>query len=73
MKTELLPVFFLSRRFRLPRPAEEDVAVLGEEVAELLLWQAGELLPLQHKSLHAVQVLVPLLHQLFSLCRIHKF
>lgn len=48
-------------------PAEEHVAVLSEKVTELFLWQTSKLLSLQHKSLHAVQVLVPLLHQLFSL------
>lgn len=58
-----------------PRPAQEDVAVLGEEVAELLLRQAGKLLALQYKSLHAIQVLVPLLHQLFRLLssKTHNF
>lgn len=50
-------------------PAEEDVAVLSEEVAKLLLREASELLPLQHESLHAVQVFVPLLHQLLGLDR----
>jgi len=48
-------------------PAEEDVAVVGVEVAELLLGQASEFLALQHEALHAVQVLVPLLHQLLRL------
>lgn len=50
-------------------PAEEDVAVLSEEVAKLLLREASELLPLQHESFHAVQVFVPLLHQLLGLDR----
>ena len=52
-----------------PPPAEEDVAVLSVEVSELLLRQAGKLLPLQHESFHTIQILIPLLHQLFSLDR----
>lgn len=48
-------------------PAQEDVAVVGVEVTELLLGKAGELLPLQDEALHAIQILVPLLHQLLRL------
>lgn len=48
-------------------PAEEDIAVLRIEVAELLLRQPCELLTLEHETLHAIQVLVPLLHQLLGL------
>lgn len=39
------------------------------EVPKFLLRQASKLLSLQHKPFHAVQVLVPLLHQLLSLER----
>lgn len=53
-------------------PAEEHIAVLSVEVPKFLLGEASKLLSLQHKSFHAVQVLVPLLHQLFSLERSDK-
>lgn len=48
-------------------PAEKDVAILGVEVAKFLFRQPGELLALQHKAFHAVQIFIPFFHQLLCL------
>lgn len=48
-------------------PAEEDIAVLCVEVAKLLFRQSSELPAFQHEAFHAIQVLIPFLHQLLCL------
>lgn len=48
-------------------PAEKDVAILGVEVAKFLVRQPGELLVLQDKAFHAIQIFIPFFHELLCL------
>ena len=61
--------FLCSRKASITRnlPAEKHVAVFRVELSKLVLWKRDEFLSVQNESLHHIQILVPILHQLRSL------